>query len=127
MYQAYYGCTNLTGNAACGPNVINMSYTYYNCYNLTGNAVCGPNVTSMDDAYGNCYNLTGSPVCGNNVINMYSAYYYCRNLNDSIMYIQGEKRTINVTSAFFGVSNVTIYCQSNITLVGDPFANIIYF
>ena len=127
MASAYYYCGNLTGSPVCGPNVINMYGAYSDCSNLTGSPVCGNNVINMSNAYNYCRNLTGSPVCGNNVINMYSAYYYCRNLNDSIMYIQGEKRTINVTSAFFGVRNVTIYCQSNITLVGNPFANIIYF
>ena len=150
MSNAYDSCYNLTGSPVCGPNVINMYYTYYSCYNLTGSPVCGNSVTDMYSAYGACYNLTGSPVCGPNVINMASAYDHCNNLTGSpvcgpnvinmsnaycncynlegsIMYIQGEKRTINVTNAFFGVRNVTIYCQSNITLVGDPIANIIYF
>ena len=77
--------------------------------------------------YAYCNNLTGSPVCGPNVTNMTEAYIYCSNLNDSIMYIQGEERTINVRGTFRGVRNVTIYCQSNITLVGNPIANIIYF
>lgn len=127
MFSTYYNCMLLTGSPVCGNSVINMSYAYRNCMHLTGSPVCGNSVIDMSCAYRDCWNLTGSPVCGNNVVNMAYAYYNCDKLKGSIMYIQGEKRTIDVTSAFFGVSNVTIYCQSNITLVGIPKANIIYF
>ena len=127
MYDAYYSCYNLTGSPVCGPNVVNMYDAYGSCYNLTGSPVCGPNVINMSYAYAYCYNLTGSPVCGDNVTNMMYAYYGCSNLRDSIMYIRGQERRIDVTEAFVNVSNITIYCQSNITLVGNPSANIIYF
>ena len=104
-----------------------MDYTYYNCTNLTGSPVCGSNVTNMGYTYWGCRNLTGSPVCGNSVTNMTSTYSNCSNLRDSIIYIRGQERRIQVDRAFAKVSNVTIYCQSNITLVGNPKANIIYF
>ena len=80
MVSTYNNCVMLTGNAACGPNVVYMGNAYRNCYNLDGAPACGDNVVNMQYAYTNCYSLTGTPVCGNNVANMRNAYWNCTNL-----------------------------------------------
>lgn len=121
MYWTYIDCYNLTGSPKCGDKVTNMSYTYCNCYNLTGEPVCGPNVTNMYCTYWNCYGLTGSPVCGPNVTNMGRAYYKCYNITGKP--VCGEKVTI-MNTAYSNCYNLTgsPVCGSNVISMYDTYS-----
>ena len=66
------------GRAACGNNVVNMSYAYCGASFWYDSPVCGPNVVDMSYAYART-SFMGSgaivPACGDKVVNMSGAYY----------------------------------------------------
>jgi len=117
MTNVYYDCINLTGEAACGPNVTTMTNAYKDCHNLT-TAACGDNVVDMYFAYRNCYNLT-SAACGPNVDRMWCSYHNCISLtmpacSNSVTNMIGTySGCTNLTTAIFGPNVNIIGSDSN--------------
>lgn len=92
-------------NTSCGNNVIDMSFAFNNCQNLRENsAVCGNNVTNMCSAFSECINMTGSPVCGNAVIDFSDTFYNCRNLTGTPVC---GNNVVNMSGTYTNCINIT--------------------
>lgn len=118
MYQAFFGCDNLTHvsnisnsvtnlcaafdatNISTIPSIpssaIDMNQTFFSCNNLTCVPEIPNSVTNMSSTFGYCKNLTTSPVIPNSVINMSYTFKNCTNLTGDV-YIQSS----NVTNAMY--------------------------
>ena len=101
--HAYEG--SFVGRAACGNNVVNMSFAYYETSFWYDGPVCGPNVVDMSYAYaGTSFMGSGAivPVCGDKVVDMSGAYCQSR-INGSPVC---GKNVVDMSNAYF-YSSVT--------------------
>jgi hypothetical protein len=73
-----------------------MMQTYTHCTNLTGEAVCGPNVTSMLQTYWNCPNIgKNSYFYSNNVTNVYGCFGKRNESRRLNLYVPNSGNTID--------------------------------
>lgn len=107
-YETYYACTRLTGNIPeWGANITNARNTYYACRGLTGSIPAwGESITSADGTYNGCTGLTGSiPAWGENITNAYNIYRGCSGLTGSIP--EWGAKITNAQTTYHGCSGLT--------------------
>lgn len=107
MFQAFFGCSNLTQvsninnnvtnldgafantNISTAPNipdgVTNMDYTFGRCTSLTNISALPSSVVNMDSTFIGCSSLVNAPVIPSGVTNMYYTFNDCRKLTGNII------------------------------------------